>query len=599
MNFIRYFCRMSEVTGKAFDLRLLKRVLSYARPYRKVFIFTAFVTVVLAFLAPLRIIMIQKGLDEYVKVRDASGLQSLMIYTVLVILLHTLFQFFQSYYTSWLGQHVILDIRKELFAKVLSFKTKYFDNTPVGALVTRVTSDIQSVSDIFSDGVLLIASDIIQLIVALAFMFWMDPGLALVTLIPIPLLLWATNVFKNTIKVAFQEVRGEVARINTFIQEHVTGMSVIQMFNREEVEMKKFKEVNHAHMSGWVKTIWANSIFFPLVEVLSACSLSLIIWYGVKEVVDNDNINVPIEAFILYTYMIYRPIRQLADRFNTLQMGMVASERVFKIMDSDENLADDGKVEQMDCQGNIEFKDVYFSYEAEHPVLKGISFSAKQGQSIALVGATGAGKTSIINVLSRFYEIQSGSVLLDAVNIKDIQLEVLRKNVAVVLQDVFLFDDSIYGNITLGNPAITRQQVQEAALLIGVDEFIQRLPGAYDYRVRERGAMLSVGQRQLLAFLRAYVYDPKILVLDEATSSIDTESEMLIQKAIEKLTEGRTSIIIAHRLSTIQRCDKIIVLDKGEIVESGSHQELLSQAGYYKRLHEYQFADVLSSSIEK
>ena len=376
-------------------------------------------------------------------------------------------------------------------------------------------------------------------------------------------------------------------------------MSVIQMFNREEVEMKKFKEVNHAHMSGWIKTIWANSIFFPLVEVLSACSLSLIIWYGVKEVVDNDNINVPIEAFILYTYMIYRPIRQLADRFNTLQMGMVASERVFKIMDSDENLADEGTVAQMDCQGNIEFKDVYFSYEAENPVLKGISFTAKQGQSIALVGATGAGKTSIINVLSRFYEIESGSVLLDEVNIKDIRLEVLRKNVAVVLQDVFLFDDSIYGNITLGNPAITRQQVQEAALLIGVDEFIQRLPGAYDYRVRERGAMLSVGQRQLLAFLRAYVYDPKILVLDEATSSIDTESEMLIQKAIEKLTEGRTSIIIAHRLSTIQRCDKIIVLDKGKIVESGSHHELLSQAGYYKRLHEYQFADGQPSSIEK
>ncbi|MFM7023684.1 MAG: ABC transporter ATP-binding protein [Flavobacteriales bacterium] len=585
---------MSTVTGKAFDLRLLKRVLRYVRPYRKVFIFTAFVTIALAFLGPLRIILIQEALDDYVKVRDASGLQMLMLYTILVILLHTIFQFFQSYYTSWLGQHVILDIRKELFAKMLSFKTKYFDHTPVGSLVTRVTSDIQNISDIFSDGILLIVSDIIQLIVVLVFMLVMDPGLALITLIPIPLLLWATNIFKNSIKVAFQEVRGEVARINTFIQEHVTGMAVIQMFNREKVEMKKFKEVNHAHMSGWIKTIWANSIFFPLVEVLSACSLSLIIWYGVKEVVDTNSLNVPMEAFILYTYMIYRPIRQLADRFNTLQMGMVASERVFKILDTEEHIANNGKVNEMNFEGSIEFKEVHFSYVPDHPVLKGISFKVNKGQSIALVGATGAGKSSIINVLSRFYEIESGEVLIDGMNINDLQLSLLRKNVAVVLQDVFLFDDSIYGNISLGNPSITHEQVENAAKMIGIDAFIQRLPGAYDYRVRERGAMLSVGQRQLLAFLRAYVYNPKILVLDEATSSVDTESELLIQKAIGKLTEGRTSIIIAHRLSTIQSCDKIIVLDKGEIVESGSHQELLGKTGYYKRLHDYQFADVLN-----
>ena len=584
---------MSEVTGKAIDFRLLRRVLKYSRPYRGVFIFTAIITIVLAFLAPYRIILIQQGLDEYVKKGDASGLQQLMYVTIAVVLLHAVIQFFQSYFTTWLGQHVVLDIRKELFAKVLNFKTKFFDNTPVGALVTRVTSDIQAIAEIFSDGVLMITSDIIQLVVALVFMFVMDPYMALFTLIPIPILLWSTSIFSKIIKKAFAEVRGEVARINTFIQEHVTGMSIVQMFNREKVEMRKFDEVNKAHSEGWIKTVWANSIFFPLVEVLSACSLSLIVWYGVVEAVDYNNVNVPIEAFTMYTYMIYRPIRQLADRFNSLQMGMVASDRVFKILDSEENISDNGNNEKVDFKGNIQFKDVHFSYVADHPVLRGISFDVKEGQSIALVGATGAGKTSIINVLGRFYEIESGEVLLEGVNIKEFKLELLRKNIAVVLQDVFLFDDSIYGNISLGNKDITKEQVVEAAKLIGVHEFISSLPGGYDYRVRERGAMLSVGQRQLLAFLRAYVYNPKVLILDEATSSIDTESEILIQKAISKLTKGRTSIIIAHRLSTIKSCDNIIVLDKGLIVESGTHDELVAHNGYYKKLYDYQFADVM------
>jgi ATP-binding cassette subfamily B multidrug efflux pump len=583
---------MSEVTGKAIDFRLLKRVLKYSRPYRGVFIFTAIITIVLAFLAPYRIILIQQGLDEFVKKGDVSGLQHLMYVTIAVVLLHAVIQFFQSYFTTWLGQHVVLEIRKELFAKVLNFKTKFFDNTPVGALVTRVTSDIQAIAEIFSDGVLMITSDIIQLVVALVFMFAMDPYMALFTLIPIPILLWCTSIFSKIIKKAFTEVRGEVARINTFIQEHVTGMSIVQMFNREKVEMNKFDDINKAHSEGWIKTIWANSIFFPLVEVLSACSLSLIVWYGVVEAVDYNNVNVPIEAFIMYTYMIYRPIRQLADRFNSLQMGMVASDRVFKILDSDENISDTGKNDKVDFKGNIQFKDVHFSYVADHPVLRGITFQVKQGQSIALVGATGAGKTSIINVLGRFYEIESGEVLLEGVNIKEFQLDLLRKNIAVVLQDVFLFNDTIYGNISLGNPNISKEQVIEAAKLIGVHEFISKLPGGYDYSVRERGAMLSVGQRQLLAFLRAYVYNPKVLILDEATSSIDTESEILIQKAITKLTEGRTSIIIAHRLSTIKKCDNIIVLDKGLIVESGTHDELITQSGYYKKLYDYQFADV-------
>jgi len=582
---------MSEVTGKAIDFRLLKRVLKYSRPYRKVFIFTGIITIVLAFLAPYRIILIQKGLDEFVKRGDSNGLQNLMYLTMCVVLLHAIIQFFQSYFTSWLGQHVVFDIRKELFSKVLNFKTKFFDNTPVGALVTRVTSDIQAIADIFSDGVLMIVSDIIQLVVALVFMFVMDPFLALFTLIPVPVLLWSTSVFSKIIKKAFTEVRGEVARLNTFIQEHVTGMSVVQIFNREKVEMSKFEAVNKAHSDGWVKTVWANSIFFPLVEVLSACSLSLIIWYGVVEAVDYHNNNVPVEAFIMYTYMIYRPIRQLADRFNSLQMGMVASERVFKILDSDEHISDLGNNDKVDFKGNIQFKNVHFSYVPEHPVLRGISFEVKQGQSVALVGATGAGKTSVINVLGRFYEIENGEVLLEGVNINEFKLELLRKNIAVVLQDVFLFDDSIYGNIALGNTIISKEQVIEAAKLIGVHDFIMTLPGNYDYKVRERGAMLSVGQRQLLAFLRAYVYNPKVLILDEATSSIDTESEILIQNAIQKLTEGRTSIIIAHRLSTIKSCDNIIVLDKGLIMEQGTHDDLIQSSGYYKKLYDYQFTE--------
>tara|TARA_Y100000739_G_scaffold185840_1_gene164561 strand:- start:697 stop:2205 length:1509 start_codon:yes stop_codon:yes gene_type:complete len=498
-------------------------------------------------------------------------------------------QFLQSYMANWLGQSVILNIRRKLFSHVVSFKLKYFDTSPIGTLVTRVTSDIQTIAEVFSSGLLNIISDILQLIMVLAFMFYINWELTLIVLIPVPVLIVSTVLFKRAIKTAFIEVRKNVAKINTFIQEHVTGMSIVQIFNREEEEMRRFREVNKNHKDAWIKTVWANAIFFPVVEILSASSIALLVWWGARGVISGYAQIGDIMAFILFIHMIYRPIRQLADRFNTLQMGMVAANRVFNVLDTDEHISDEGSNSSIDVKGSISFQDVWFAYKPENYVLKGVSFEVEKGQTLALVGATGAGKSSIINVLTKFYEIKKGTILVDGVNINDFTLEHLRKVTAVVLQDVFLFDDSILNNITLNNPHISKEKVIEGAKLIGVHDYIMELEGDYSYQVRERGAVLSVGQRQLLAFLRAYVYDPQILILDEATSSVDTQSEQLIQRAIEKLTEGRTSIVIAHRLSTIQNANQIIVMEQGEKVEQGTHKELLEVEGYYKRLFDYQF----------
>jgi ATP-binding cassette subfamily B protein len=579
---------MSETTGKAFDYKLFKRVLKYVKPYKSLFILTGILTIVLSFMAPLRTLLVQKALDNHVLTGDAQGLTQITLLILAILIMNAFLDFGQKYTTNLLGQSVVVDMRKQLFQHILSFKMRYFDKTPIGSLVTRVTSDIQTITDIFSEGILVIISDILQLIIALVFMYYTNATLANITLIPVPLVILATFIFKNVIKKAFQDVRVHVSAINTFIQEHVTGMNIVQIFNREKEEMNRFEKVNKGHRDGWIKTVWANAVFFPVVEILSATSLGLLIWWGAKGVIQGVATIGDMVAFILYVNMLYRPIRQLADRFNTLQLGMVSAERVFKILDTEEHIANNGNYFPEKLRGEIEFTNVVFSYDDKVDVLKNVSFHLPVGNCLALVGATGAGKTSIINVLTRFYETKSGLVTIDGVDIKEYDLNELRRICAVVLQDVFLFNDSIFNNVTLGRDTITKEEVVAAAKAIGVHDFISNLPDGYDYQVKERGALLSSGQRQLLAFLRAYLYNPQVLILDEATSSIDTQSEILIQNAIETLTKGRTSIIIAHRLSTIQKANEILVLDKGEIVERGSHESLLQNKGYYHKLHNYQ-----------
>lgn len=552
---------------------------------------TLIITVVLAFLSPVRTLLIEKAIDEHIQQGDLQGLNKIMLFLLVILLLHTVLQFFQAYLTGWLGQSIILSIRRKIFRHIMSFKLKYFDTHPIGALVTRVTSDIQSVAEIFSQGIINIMSDILQLSIALVFMFSISWKLSVVVLVPIPILIYATIFFKNYIQVGFIEVRKNVSKINTFVQEHVSGMYVVQLFNREKEEYDRFKRVNKAHRDGWIKTVWANAVFFPAVEILSAVSLALLIWWGAKGVIKGESSVGEIMAFILFVHMLYRPIRQLADKFNTLQMGMVASERVFKVLDTDEHISNEGDVSGVRIRGEIVFDDVSFAYTNQNYVLKGVSFKVEPGESLALVGATGAGKSSVINLLTRFYEHQKGVISIDGLEIQRYQLDFLRKVSAVVLQDVFLFNDSIKNNITLNNESVSFEQMTEAAKLIGAHQFISELPGAYEYVVKERGVMLSSGQKQLLAFLRAYLYDPAILILDEATSSIDTTTELLIQEAIAKITEGRTSIIIAHRLSTIQNADHILVMDQGRMIEQGSHKELLNMNGLYKELYDHQIED--------
>lgn len=581
-----------SVSGKAFDLSLFKRIMRYVQPYRGMFWLTTMLTVLLAGFAPLRPMLIQYTLDHSIIKPNKDLLLWLTIAMVALLMVETLVQFYQTYYANWLGQTVIKDLRMNVYRKINSFQLKYFDNTAIGTLVTRTVSDIETIAEIFSNGLLIIIGDILKLVVVIAVMFATDWKLTLFSLSSIPLLIIATNWFKNYIKNAFQDVRTQVARLNAFVQEHITGMNIVQIFNREEQEMKRFAKINEEHKQAHIKTVWANSIFFPVVEVLSALSLALLVWWGASEVLTGAVTFGNLVAFILYIYMLFRPIRQLADRFNVLQMGMVASERVFRVLDTDAFIENKGEKSAESLQGNIEFQDVWFAYKKQDYVLKGISFSAQKGETIAFVGATGAGKTSVINLLSRFYEFQKGEITLDGKDIRAFDLKSLRNNIGVVLQDVFLFSDTILNNITLNNPDISREEVVAAAKVVGAHDFIMKLPNNYDYPVGERGAVLSVGQRQLLAFIRAYVYNPKILVLDEATSSVDTESEELIQTAIDKLTENRTSVVIAHRLATIQKADKIIVMKKGQIVEVGNHQELLKKNGHYKSLYELQFEKV-------
>lgn len=581
----------SSVSGKAFDYRLLSRVMEFVKPYYGRFWLTLLLTIVLAFIGPYRADLSGKIIDRFVPNHDSNSLLFWSIIIAILLIIESVLQFFQTWLANWLGQAVTIDLRSKLFGHVSKFKLAYFDNTPIGTLITRVISDIETIGEIFSQGLLIIMGDLLKLVVVLVWMFWIDVPLTLLSIASVPLLLVATNMFKNAIKTAFTDVRVYVARLNAFVQEHVTGMSIVQIFNREEVEMSKFKELNKEHMDAHNRSVWANSIFFPLVELFSAISIALVIWWGVKGTLAKEYEFGTIFTFIQFINMMFRPIRQLADRFNVLQMGMVGSERVFTLLDTDAAIKDDGKNETTAISGNISFEQVWFAYVNEEYVLRDLTFSVKAGQSVAFVGATGAGKSSVISLIGRMYEFQKGSINIDGVDIRDYKLSYLRGNIAVVLQDVFLFSDTIYNNVTLKDSSISKDKVIEAAKAVGAHDFIMRLPGNYDYDVKERGGMLSVGQRQLIAFIRAYVYDPKILILDEATSSVDTESEQLIQKAIEKLTANRTSIIIAHRLSTIQRADKIIVMEKGRVLESGSHQELLKQNGHYKTLFDLQFKD--------
>jgi len=579
----------NSVTGKAFDFSLFKRVMTYVKPYNNLFYITAFLTIILAILSLLRPVLVEIAVDDYVQKLDEKGLFNITILMVALLITESIFQYFFTLLGNLLGQNVIKDLRNQTFKHVVNFKLKYFDNTPIGQLVTRTVSDIETIAEMFSGGILVIIGDLLKIIAIVIWMLISNWDLALVTLIPIPILFMATSIFKRVIKKAFQDVREQVSRLNTFVQEHITGMSIVQLFNREEVEMEAFSVINKKHRDAHIRTVWAYSIFFPVVEILSALSIALLVWYGFKEVAIGYATAGEIFSFTLFVYMLYRPIRQLADRFNTLQMGMVSSERVFKVLDTKSTIEDSGTKETSNLTGDIEFKNVSFAYNDQDWVLKNISFKIKKGESLALVGATGAGKSSIINLLGRYYEINEGEIFIDQTNIKELELQELRRFMSIVLQDVFLFSDSILNNITLYNENISEEEVKEAAKKVGAHEFISKLPGAYHYDVKERGAMLSVGQRQLISFIRAYVHQPQVLILDEATSSIDSESEKLIKHATTVLTKDRTSIIVAHRLSTIKNADKILVIDKGEIVEEGNHTELLNKGGFYKKLYDYQF----------
>ena len=580
---------MSKVEGKTFDITLLKRVMGYVKPYKSLFLGTSLFAIFIAFLSPARPILIQYAFDNFILNPDEYKLLLITLLLVVLLIAESVSQYFYTYWANFLGQSVIKDLRLQTYKKIINFRQQFFDKNPIGSLVTRVVSDIETISDIFSQGLLVIIADVLKLIIVIVVMFVTDWRLTLFSLASIPLLLVATYWFKRSIKSAFQDVRRQVSALNTFVQEHIVGMYIVQLFNREKEEYSRFKKINEAHRDAHIRSIWYYSIFFPVVEILSAVSVGLLIWWGgIESVMSNEVTLGELIAFILYIHMLFRPIRQLADRFNVLQMGMVAAERVFKIIDNSESIADNGTLELKDCTGEIEFKNVWFAYNDEDWVLKGISFKVRAGETLAIIGATGSGKSTIINLLTRNYDINKGEIFIDGKNYLEYRLDSLRENIAVVLQDVFLFSNSVLNNITLGRE-IAFEDVQKYARDIEIEDFIQSLPNGYDYDVRERGNMLSLGQRQLISFLRAYVTQPKILVLDEATSSIDSESEFLIQRSTEKLTKGRTSIVIAHRLATIQNATKILLLDNGEVAEEGNHSELISLDKKYKILFDLQF----------
>tara|TARA_B100001540_G_scaffold125321_1_gene111826 strand:+ start:1595 stop:3349 length:1755 start_codon:yes stop_codon:yes gene_type:complete len=579
-------------TGKVLDISLLFRVIAFAKPYKKQFIIATISAIILSFLGPIRPMLINYAIDNFIIISDPENLLKITILLIALLFCEGFIQFFYIYLSTWIGQNVILDLRKKIFKHIMSLKMKFFDKTPIGTLVTRAVSDIETIADIFSQGLLVIIAELLKLVIVLVFMFYTDWRLSIIALLTIPVLLVATAWFKRNIKASFQDVRDKVSSINSFVQEHIVGMNIVQIFNREEAEFKKFKKINAEHRDAHLRSIFYYAVFFPVVEVLSAVSIGLVVWYGGEGIIKGKDITIgEIIAFILFIHMMFRPIRQLADRFNILQMGIVGSERVFRIIDTDEKIKNEGVNELNDLKGNISFDKVWFRYKEEQWILKDLSFSVDAGKFLALVGHTGAGKSSIIRILNRFYEIEKGKIQIDNISIDEITLDSLRENIALVQQEVFLFSDSILNNISLYEESISKNQIVQASKEIGIYEFIMSLPNGFNYVVGERGVTLSSGQRQLIAFLRVYVRNPKILILDEATASIDSSTEALLQNALKKLSENRTTIVIAHRLSTIVNADKILLLEEGKILEEGTHRSLLEIKGEYYKMYQNQIND--------
>jgi len=587
---------MAKVSGKIFDVKLFGKLMVFVKPFRTTYYFVLITAILLSLFSTMTPYLLKVTVDDYIRPRDYEGMLFFVFLMFVTLLLEVIFQFLFVFYANWLGQKVIKDLRVQLFDKIIHFKMAYFDKTAVGRLVTRSVSDIETIASIFSQGLFMIIADLLKMFLVIGVMLYVDWRLSLIVFSVLPVILYATRLFQKSMKKAFEEVRLQVANLNSFVQERIAGIKIVQLFHREKTEYNNFIEINEKHKKAWLKTVWFNSIFFPVAEISSSVTIGLLVWYGGLNVISGGDVSLgTIFLFIQMSQMLFRPLRQIADKFNSLQMGMVAAERIFGILETESIISNKGTLKPDQVAGHIKFKELGFSYLPGEPVLHSLSLDIKAGETVAIVGATGAGKSTIINLLSRFYEFDSGEITIDGHSIREYDLNVLRKHVSVVLQDVFLFADSLFNNITLFNPELTKSDVIKASKQIGVHDFIESLPGGYDYNVKERGVMLSSGQRQLIAFLRAYISEPAILVLDEATSSVDSYTEEVIQRAIDTITKNKTSIVIAHRLATVKNADKIIVMDQGHIVEEGTHKELLNiKEGHYAKLYEVQFAEALA-----
>ena len=587
---------MAKVSGKIFDVKLFGKLMVFVKPFRTTYYFVLITAILLSLFSTMTPYLLKVTVDDYIRPRDYDGMLFFVFLMFVTLLLEVIFQFLFVFYANWLGQKVIKDLRVQLFDKIIYFKMAYFDKTAVGRLVTRSVSDIETIASIFSQGLFMIIADLLKMFLVIGVMLYVDWRLSLIVFSVLPVILYATRLFQKSMKKAFEEVRLQVANLNSFVQERIAGIKIVQLFHREKTEYNNFIEINEKHKKAWLKTVWFNSIFFPVAEISSSVTIGLLVWYGGLNVISGGDVSLgTIFLFIQMSQMLFRPLRQIADKFNSLQMGMVAAERIFGILETESIISNKGTLKPDQVAGHIKFKELGFSYLPGEPVLHSLSLDIKAGETVAIVGATGAGKSTIINLLSRFYEFDTGEITIDGYSIREYDLNVLRKHVSVVLQDVFLFADSLFNNITLFNPELTKSDVIKASKQIGVHDFIESLPGGYDYNVKERGVMLSSGQRQLIAFLRAYISEPAILVLDEATSSVDSYTEEVIQRAIDTITKNKTSIVIAHRLATVKNADKIIVMDQGHIVEEGTHKELLNiKEGHYAKLYEVQFAEALA-----